>query len=355
MRRSHRRRAPLLTGLAGASTLPAMLSPRALVSHLGLAWLALAALFFAMARPVAAQHGCTSGNLIPNCDFNAFAGSPPRQVPEGWTPFILLGDVEYRQVIGEEESHSWYAPSSLKMSSSGAYLAGIYTQVSGLQPGAGYKASWGWGAPGPPTQTYGRQLGIDPTGGTDPAAPTVVWGHEHWGDGRMLNYPPPDVNVDVSVIAQSSTVTVFAKVNHNAATADAKIYVDAISLTFDPDMPTPVPATATPVPPTRAPRPTAAPTATPLPTATPTATPTPTVTPTPTASPTSTASPTPTQTYTPTVTPTSTLPPRPMATLQPDGSTQARADTPSGYLFGGVGALLGAGMLGAGAAAARRR
>ena len=44
--------------------------------------------------PAAAQHGCDPGNLIPNCNFDTFYGDPPRQVPEGWAPFVLSGDLD---------------------------------------------------------------------------------------------------------------------------------------------------------------------------------------------------------------------------------------------------------------------
>ena len=304
--------------------------------------------------------GCEINQFIYNCDFNEFAGSPPRQVPAGWAPYIISGDASFRMVSGDE-SHSAFTPSSLHMSSSGPYVAGIYQQVPNLTPGVAYKASIGWGAPGPPTETYGRQLGIDPTGGTDPSAPTVIWGHEHWGNARGLNYPPPDVNIDVSAVAQSPTITVFVKVNHNAATANAMIFLDAVSLFVDPVQPTPAPVTATPSPapkvavavqPTR-PRPTATPPPTATATATVTPTPTATLTPTPTATPTATA--TPTQTHTPTATPTSTLPPRPSATPCRDGKSsvstgrgaiRSSAELADLRLLGGLGALSGAGLLG---------
>ncbi len=305
--------------------------------------------------------GCEINQYIQNCDFNAFTGSPPRQVPEGWAPFIISGEPSFRAVTGDE-SHSAFAPSSLHMSSSGPYVAGIYQQVSGLQPGVAYKASIGWGAPGPPTDTYGRQLGIDPTGGTDPTAPTVIWGHEHWGDARGLNYPPPDVNVDVSATAQSPTITVFVKVNHNAATANAMIFLDAVSLFMDPVQPTPAPPTPVP-PPTSTPRPrptaTTAFTATPSPTPTATATATATLTPTPSATPTRTA--TPTQTLTPTATPTSTLPPRPSATPGAEAMVRAGAvpvanSVPADpRLMAGLGALGGAGVLGLALVSTRKR
>jgi len=318
------------------------------------------------AVPAAAQHGCDPGNLIPNCDFDSFSGSPPRQVPEGWAPFVQSGEVSFRQVTGDE-SHSLFVPSSLLMSSSGGYVAGIYTQVGGLQPGVAYKASIGWGAPASPASTFGRQLGVDPTGGADPNAPTVIWGKEHWGDGRFLNYPVSDtrhVNIDVSAYAQAPVITVFFKVNHNAATFNSLIYVDAISLEVDPSMP---PVTSTPVPPSPAPPPTARPrTATPRPSPTPTAThtSTPTYTPTPTATFTPSVTPTFTPTYTPSLTPTSTLPPRPKATRQPveatvqpkrAGPTLPSGDAPRGLFWGGLSALGLAGALGIGVILVRRR
>ena len=297
---------------------------------------------------VQAQHGCDPGNLIPNCNFDTFYGSPPRQLPQGWVAFVLRGDLTFMQ----DEDTLWGAPSLRMWSNGGTFVAGVYTQVSGVQPGIAYRASVGWAAPNEP-DTFGRRLGIDPTGGTDPNAPTVVWGPMHRGPGRILNYPPPDVNIDVSAVARSSTVTVFVYVDHNYSTGDNLIFVDTVSLIVDPTQPT-----ATAVPPTAVPpRPTAVP-ATPVPTLTSTATPTPTetATATPTASPSPTVTPTPEPTDTPTATPTSTLPPRPTATPTPNGRRSASpASAPTGLLWGGVTALGMSGALAAVAAVGRRR
>jgi hypothetical protein len=323
------------------------------------------ALFIALAlaslstSPVAAQHGCDPGNLMPNCDFEQFSGD----LPTGWSSQVLSGQVTFRPVTGSE-SHSAYGQSSLLLTSGDAYVATIYTQVGGLQPGTAYKASIGWGAPAPPTDSFGRQLGIDPTGGTDANSPNVVWGPMHWGDARGLNWPPPDVNVDVSTVAQSPTITVFVKVDHNRAVPGSLIFLDAVSLFVDPVQPPPtaVPPTAVPPTETSVPKPRArlAPAATPVPTATPspaaTGTPTVTSTPPPTATPTIT--PTPTQTYTPTALPTSTLPPRPKATIGAAPVAAAAAPTEpasAAWLFSGLGALGCAGLLGVVFAVSRRR
>lgn len=316
------------------------------------------AVVVALALPAAARaegDPCSEGNLIPNCGFDSFEGSPPRQVPSGWTPFVLSGDLAFVQ-----DSDTMYAAPSLRMwSSGGTFTAGILTQVGGLQPGATYVAAIGWGGPNAP-DTFGRRLGIDPTGGTDPQAPSVVWGPLHYGPGRHLNYPGPyspgNPNLSVSAVAQAPTMTVFVWVEHPTSTGDNLIFIDNVGLRLDPSAPV---ATATPtlVPPTDTPEPQAVqqaaqPTATPTapPTVTPTATMTETPSPTPTATSTPTATPTytpsPTATPSPTTTPTAspTLRPRPTAT-PPSLLTQASRTTqrqPTLLLLAGLVSLVGA-------------
>jgi len=235
------------------------------------------------------------------CDFDTFYGSPPRQLPQGWQPFILSGELTYMQ----DADTFWGAPSLRMWNNGGTFKAGIWTQVR-VTPGNGYRASVAWAAPNDPG-SFGRQLGIDPTGGTDPNSPNVIWGPIHFGDGRLLNYPLGEgPNIDVKARAAGDTVTVFFLVDHPRSSGDNLIFVDAIALYPDESAPG-LAATATPVP---APVMQAAvaqqpavilPTATPLPTVTPTDTPVPTETPTPTA--TLTATPSPTPTITPTWTP----------------------------------------------------
>ncbi len=268
-----------------------------------------AALLLASPGHVRAQgHPCDPPNVIPRavCGFDTFYGSPPRQLPNGWTPFILAGDLTYMQ----DSDTFWGAPALRMWSNGGTFKAGIYTQVR-VTPGAGYRAAVFWAAPNAP-DTFGRQLGIDPTGGTDPTAPTVVWGRIHWGDGRILSHNPPrPVDIDVKARAQNDLITVFFLTDHNRSTGDNFIFVDAIALY--PDESAPALATPTPIPPTATPVPTDTPP--PTATATPTQTPTPTLT--PTSSPTPTTTPSPTPTFTPTATPTLTPTPTPTATPSP--------------------------------------
>ncbi|MEM7538439.1 MAG: hypothetical protein AAF639_40095 [Chloroflexota bacterium] len=260
---------------------------------------------------------------------DSFYGSPPRQLPHGWEVFIINGDPTFKQDVD-----TFWGPPSLRIwSNGGTFKVGIFTQVD-VSPGSGYRASIAWGAPNSP-ETFGRQLGIDPTGGTDPNSGDVIWGHMHWGPGRILNYPPPDVNIDVKARAVADKMTVFFLVDHPRSTGDNLIFVDAIALYPDESAPAPA-ATATPIPPTPIPpTPTFTPPATftpviaaavptPLPPPTPTFTPPPTQPPAPvfiapaatnTPLPTNTATPLPTET--PTATATATPSPTPTATHSP--------------------------------------
>jgi len=285
--------------------------------------------------PVYASEICDPPNVIPKsvCDFDTFRGSPPRQLPNGWTEFILEGNPSF----SPSDDTYWGAPSLMVRSDGDTFHIGIYTQAS-VEQGKGYRASIAWGAPNAPS-TFGRQLGIDPYGGTDPTSSNVIWGPEHYGDGRILNYPPPDVNIDVRARAAGGTMTVFFKVNHPRSTGDNLIFIDAIALypdesapliepptpaatpTFTPPPyvppptftyapptftyappPTAIPATV-PVFPTNTPRPLATATKKPTSTATPPPTSTSTSTSTPTVTPSATPSPTPSWTPWPTVPP----------------------------------------------------
>jgi len=267
-------------------------------------------------------HPCDSPSVMPRdvCGMDGFHGSPPRQLPNGWTEFVLGGSLSYDQ----HNDTYWGAPSLRMWSNGDVFRAGIYTQVN-VSPGSGYRASIAWGAPMDPVDTFGRQLGVDPTGGTDPNAPTVVWGPMHWGNGAILNHTDGRTNIDVLARAQSNKMTVFFLVDHNRSTGINVIFVDAIALYPDENAPslatpTPVPPTATPIP-ANTPIPTATlvPTATDVPTETPTptASPTPTITPLPTDTPTPTATLTATATASPTPSPTPTASPTPTSTPTP--------------------------------------
>lgn len=299
-------------------------------------------------------HGCTGADVNYNCNFNNFYSTPYGSAPDGWTPFVLSGSAAFVEAVD-----TYFGPPSLQIwSDGGTFQAGVFQQVRNLTPGATYLASVGWAAPNEP-DAFGRKLGLDPSGGTDPTSANVIWGATHYGPGRFGNYSTPgDPNLDVRAVARSDTLTIFFFVDHNYSTGANMIFVDAISLVRDDSQPVAPPApTDTPRPPALAEsRPkavaatnTPAPTVTPTPTvsATPTGTPTATPTPTPTASPSATPS--------ATATPTATRPQRATATptIAPTGlSAIARARRP---LLLPVGFTALVGSVGVGGLLRRRR
>jgi hypothetical protein len=279
----------------------------------GIVCVGLLSLLLAGSDPRSATAGARNpcleeGNLTQNCGFDTFVdnwqGDKRYQIPEGWWYFILAGELEYRP----SDDTYWGAPSLWMLSDGVPYTAGIYQQVQ-VTPGVVYLTDIGWAAPS--QEDFERKLGLDPTGGTDPLAPTVIWSRSEWEKTRW-----PDLTV--SARATGPTMTVFVWVHHPRAYGLDWIFLDAVGLWPDPSQPaataTPVPsATPTQRPPTRTPSPVPL-THTPTPTATATAT----VTETPTAAPSLTA------TLTPTVTPTPTW----TATPRPPTATPFPTRTP---------------------------
>lgn len=254
-------------------------------------WWLVVGVWLLLASPVAADSPCNQpGNLTYNCRLDNFVdrtqGGSIKQVPDGWWYFVLMGDPEMRPSVDT----LWGAPSQEIWSDGEPFTAGIYQQV-GVTPGVFYKANIGWAGPTKPD--FERKLGLDPRGGTDPTAPSVVWGPPSWEVTAM-----PDLTV--SARAEGETMTLFVWVHHPHSHGVDQVFLDDVGLWPDPSQPpatvTPSPSPTVPTPtrrpPTRTPSP-VPPTDTPSPLpASPTPTQTPTQTPTPIPTPTSTRTPT---------------------------------------------------------------
>lgn len=216
-----------------------------------------------------------------------------------WTPFVITGSPRFEWVDNEK----WDANGAQYFwSDSVPFDAGIFQTVWGLQPKVYYRFRIGYSHarldPGNTKNevhpSMGRQVGVDPFGGTDPKSPNVLWGPALFNSSAGMN--PPDLTMTFA--ARADKATMFFRGIFTGASGRAKVWFDVACMEPVPDMPTAtaVPATATPpppAPPTRtatrpvtkiAQGPTA--TATPLPpTATLTRTPTTTRTVTPSATP----------------------------------------------------------------------
>ncbi|HSJ57820.1 MAG TPA: hypothetical protein VLC95_11605 [Anaerolineae bacterium] len=251
------------------------------------------------------------GNLTYNCGFDTFVdrewNGKVVKVPDGWWHFVLEGDLDFRP----SEDTYWGAPSLWFLSDGVPFRAGIYQQVN-VTPGVVYMADAGWAAA--TRDNFERKIGLDPTGGTNPNAPSVVWGPAEW---HINSWP----DLTVSTRATGPKMTVFVYISHMTTYGNDWIFIDAVGLWPDPSQPAMTPTfTPSPVPPTPTRRP-ATRTPSPVPaTNTPAATPTPadTETPMPTDTPLPTDTPVPSDTPTATATPSDTpTPAPPTATPRP--------------------------------------
>jgi hypothetical protein len=175
-----------------------------------------------------------AANLLTNSGFNnPFNDIPGRvwqgqneQIASGWTPFYIpgntydgdddasklrwmssaqfaaaFGGIDYK-IEGNQAQNMW---------SSYEFDGGVYQQISGVTPGQVYGFDIGivtfWRGPGYPDSNgvMFRQVGIDPTGGTDPTSNNIIWSETNADDKAW-------VYMDVAATAQASTITVFAKV-----------------------------------------------------------------------------------------------------------------------------------------------
>lgn len=293
---------------------------------------------------VGAQQPSNPTNLLTNGDFESWDwninswplqdGIPEVQVCPGWRAYYVDSPPpnvpspenwkrpEFRDVKAAEFSHRVHSGALAQkyFTFGGQHIAGLYQQVGGIAPGtplrfSAYMMTWGcmaghgeWNIcptgdkSNNPAPMHTR-IGIDPTGGANPWAASVVWSPEQDAYDQWTLF-------QVDATAQNSTVTVFtysyADWFDSVFRIHNDVYIDDASLIALNETPAPLP-TATPAPPmdtpvsapedTPAPEPTSSPpTATPQPTATATATAT--MTPTATLPPTATPFPSPTATET---------------------------------------------------------
>lgn len=96
-----------------------------------------------------------------------------------------------------------------------------------------------------PQDTYiAKMLGIDPTGGTDPAAESVIWVENRrnfWEEGKRVGWQ----QMSVSAPAQAETITIFARVQSPQQWHGNHAFIDALSLVRAPFAQLTAPATVT--------------------------------------------------------------------------------------------------------------
>ncbi len=183
--------------------------------------------------------------LTKNCRFQIPTGSAANfgVVYSGWNPFIVSGNVGFDAFYhgnsyDPDDLQNGGREQSIFSRDSKPWVAGVYQQVS-ASPGSGYFARIGWFV-SQNTTIMGR-VGIDPSGGTDPNSPNVLW-------SPSLGLLRQTRIMLRGVRAANSRITVFAEATSNTPFGGGdRLWLTAVALSPDPDV---TPATLTPVPPT---------------------------------------------------------------------------------------------------------
>ncbi len=142
------------------------------------------------------------------------------QVASGWERFWYDGEQPcfmdtrvFAATVGSGWVERIEGETSQMIVSTEPYTAGIYQRVTGLTPGMGYGfhaamlTIFGSSAPPAYDGMMIKQVGIDPAGGIDPRAATVVWSEPDDHDEG-----PWDVRRRTAAYAQGPAVTVFIRV-----------------------------------------------------------------------------------------------------------------------------------------------
>lgn len=177
------------------------------------------------------------------------------QVHQGWTtvliegsPWIYSTSMQFNngncgggahvEKIEGADSLAFFAQDLEWSSQPGKpFDAAVYQQVKVI-PGKAYSLS-GWllslcgGSAMPndcPQGNYmAKMLGIDPTGGTDPTADTVIWVEDRRNfveDGKRVGW----VNLRLGAVAESDTITVFGRIKSPFRWHGNHAFIDAFSL-----------------------------------------------------------------------------------------------------------------------------
>lgn len=158
-----------------------------------------------------------------NGDFEAgfspiLIGGVSGAVGNGWTPFVISGTLAFQAGQVEPPLNHW----QVFFADAGSYRAGIAQTVTGdLQPQDNLRAT---ARVYPPSRVDGitKTIGLDPLGGSDPTAPSVVWSSDG-SDGAWAT-------LTVTATAAATQTTVFVKVEQAAGGPHGLVFVDDVTL-----------------------------------------------------------------------------------------------------------------------------
>jgi LysM repeat protein len=214
----------------------------------------------------AAEVRAQAGNLLRNPGFegayHAWSGINEIQVADEWTPWWVAQQdsdppeinrrPEYKRADGALYPNRVHSGSAAQQwfTFHATHIAGMYQQVSGIQPGKRLQFSiwaqaWSSSENDPNVSTdpgvINLQIGIDPTGNSNPWAGTVVW-------SGTYNIYDQWIPLSIDAAAQSGTVTVFMKSAPKYPVKHNDTYWDDAVLAVVRDAPPPPSATPETVP-----------------------------------------------------------------------------------------------------------
>ncbi len=166
-----------------------------------------------------------SGAVNADPDFDSFYSGDGTS--GAWKPFKISNP---GPAIWKHPTEGWpKGPSLWIYGDSITFDGGVY-QVVTVTPGHGYHFEVAWavvrhgGALRDDVQ-FVRQIGIDPTGGTNPLSPNVQWSGEYRGTGKF----PPELAIDQ--YARSDHVTIFLRAKNFYTDSRAEVFFDHAILT----------------------------------------------------------------------------------------------------------------------------
>ncbi len=175
-------------------------------------------------------------------------------VANGWTPFVItdpnappqyMDTAAYggfsERLDGQRCQKIWtnWVP----------FDAGLYQQVQ-VTPGDICVASVEWAAfesrdsstnEKNKGEFIGRSIGLDPSGGTDPLAPGVVWSTVVWSQSRAPKNDQGELLLKVEAAAQAETITVFLRAQNPQSHGQDQVFFDVVRMDSTPGTPPPPP------------------------------------------------------------------------------------------------------------------
>ncbi len=154
-------------------------------------------------------------------------------VANGWQPFRVSQNPRFQQSLSEEMPGAGGLSCQQIWADWSTFDAGVYQQISPVTVGRRYRITgwclsiWGHGL-SLPTYEDGKimqRLGIDPYGGTNPASADVVWS---WSDPLDRRWR----ELTVDAVAQSTTITLFARGANSVAQTNCLTFYDAFGFTW---------------------------------------------------------------------------------------------------------------------------